>query len=563
MNYNSWAFWLLFAAVFVPYWRLGQRGQNRLLLVASYVFYGCWDYRFLFLILISTVIDFIGGLGVAGVRLSLGRLAALGALIIGSAFLLCTPIDYRQLALGHIAESLPQTLADYRLVIATAAVTAAYGIALPFLYALPEGARRKTFLTISMVANLAILGFFKYCDFFIANLAQLLDAVGWPVPLSTLGIVLPAGISFYTFQAMSYTIDIYRGEAEPTEHFGDFALFVCFFPHLVAGPIMRAHTLLPQVVGRRTLAPGAAEEGLFLVVIGLFKKLVVADNLAPIAAAVFNHFAAGGVVSASQEPLGGFDVLVGVYAFAFQIYGDFSGYSSIARGISKWLGYELAINFDNPYLAVSPSDFWRRWHISLSSWLRDYLYIALGGNRRGTVGTYANLLTTMLLGGLWHGANWTFIAWGLYHGVLLCVFRVAELFTFSARRPLTETSRSGQGPAGARRKRTWLIQVILMFHLTCLGWLLFRADSIAAAGRMLAALMGEWHVSTLALGGLAMIAFHAGPMFLWESIYGGENRLPALRRRHWFLAASVLTYLVVMLLLFCAEKSSEFIYFQF
>ncbi len=557
MNYNSWAFWLLFAAVFVPYWRLGHRGQNTLLLIASYVFYGFWDYRFLFLILISTVIDYIGGLGVAGVRLSAGRLAGLGGLIVASALLLCTPIDYPSVVQGMIAgdaarfaDSLPHTLNDFSIVIAAAATTLGYGAALPLLYRLPDAARRVTFLTISMVANLAILGFFKYCDFFIGNLQHLLDGLGWPVSWATLGIILPAGISFYTFQAMSYTIDIYRGETQPTTRFADFALFVCFFPHLVAGPIMRAHTLLPQVVGRRTLRPGAAEEGLFLVVIGLFKKLVVADNLAPIASAVFNRFATAGDATSTQDALGGFDVLVGVYAFAFQIYGDFSGYSSIARGISKWLGYELVINFDNPYLAVSPSDFWRRWHISLSSWLRDYLYVSLGGNRRGTVRTYGNLLTTMLLGGLWHGANWTFIAWGLYHGLLLCVFRLVP----------GSDPRPGGSPLHRLR---WLISVVLMFQLTCIGWLLFRTDSLAAALHMAATLLGEWRLSTLAVGGLAMIAFVAGPMFLWESAFGAENRLPGLRSRHWLLAAGVMTYLLVMLLLFSAEKSSEFIYFQF
>ncbi len=556
MNYNSWAFWLLFAAVFVPYWRLSHRGQNALLLVASYVFYGFWDYRFLFLILISTVIDYIGGLGVAGVRLGAGRLAALAGLIVASALLLCTPIDYRQLAAAalagdaeRVAPCLPHALGDFWVVLTTAGVTAGYGAALPLLYGLPAPARRKAFLTISMVANLAILGFFKYCDFFLVSLKDLLDAVGWSVPIGTLGIILPAGISFYTFQAMSYTIDIYRGEAEPTENFGDFALFVCFFPHLVAGPIMRAHTLLPQVVGTRTLRPGAAEEGLFLVVIGLFKKLVVADNLAPIAAAVFGRFAGGEALSAQDAP-NGLDVLVGVYAFAFQIYGDFSGYSSIARGISKWLGYELVINFDNPYLAVSPSDFWRRWHISLSSWLRDYLYIALGGNRRGTAIMYRNLLLTMLLGGLWHGANWTFLAWGLYHGLLLCGFRLL---------PGGDPRPGG----GVFNRLYWLVSVVAMFHLTCLGWLLFRADTIGGAAHMLAALGGEWHVSTLAVGGLAMIAFHAGPMFAWESLFGSEKRLPELRARHWLLGAAVLVYLVVMLLLFSAEKSSEFIYFQF
>jgi alginate O-acetyltransferase complex protein AlgI len=525
-------------------------------LAASYLFYGFWDYRFLFLILISTVIDFIGGLGVAGVRLPVRRLAGLAALILTSSLLLCTPINYPLLAkstlewnLASAVESLPKSVEDFWVVIATVAATGLYGAALPFLYGLPPNLRRKTFLTISMAANLSILGFFKYCDFSIVNLQHLLDFLGWPVSLSTLGFILPAGISFYTFQAMSYTIDIYRGEAEPTTHFGDFALFVCFFPHLVAGPIMRAHTLLPQVVEPRTFQPGAAEEGLFLVLIGLFKKLVVADNLAPIANAIFDRFGAASAADSSQVPLGGFEVLVGVYAFAFQIYGDFSGYSSIARGISKWLGYELVINFNNPYIAVSPSDFWRRWHISLSTWLRDYLYVSLGGNRGGTLRTYRNLMLTMLLGGLWHGANWTFIAWGLYHGLLLCGFRLIP--------------GSDPKPMGTVVQRLrWVLAVVLMFHLTCVGWLLFRADSIDAAANMFAALLGEWHASILAVGGLAMIAFFAGPMLIWESTFGTENRLPQLSSRRC-LAVALLVYLLLMLLIFPAEKSSEFIYFQF
>ena len=386
MNYNEFQFWILFLAVFVPYWFLPHRKQNALLLVASYVFYGFWDYRFLFLILLTTVVDFIGGLGVAGVRLPRARRAQLALLLIGAAVLLTGNLRYDELAAGLLAGdlaairgALPQSLAEFWVPLATAVLMGGYMLVLPRLYGLPEAARRKTFLVISMVANLGILGFFKYFDFFVDSFA---DAARGPSASTqagpTLGIVLPAGISFYTFQAMSYTIDIYRGKTEPTRNFGDFALFVCFFPHLVAGPIMRAHTLLPQVVQPRARSVTEFREGLALVLIGLFKKLVIADNMAPIANSVFVRLADGNTAG-----LSGSEVLIGIYAFAFQIYGDFSGYSGIARGISKWLGFDLVINFHLPYLAVTPSDFWRRWHISLSSWLRDYLYIPLGGNRHG------------------------------------------------------------------------------------------------------------------------------------------------------------------------------------
>src|SRR5207249_3483880 len=288
MNYNDPTFWLLFAAVYAAYWRLTHRQQNDVLLVASYVFYGFWDYRFLFLILISTVIDFIGGLGVAGVELPRARRVRLAALLVGSALILCSNVHYAalwqgvaQLDAAAVVAALPRHVRDFIVPLGTAAVTFGYAAILPWLYALPERARRKTFLTISMVANLAILGFFKYCDFFIGSFVDVLHAFGVQNPdVRLLGIILPPGISFYTFQAMSYTIDVYRGEATPTEDLRGFALFVCFFPHLVAGPIMRASTLLPQVIQPRHRRPGDAAEGLLLVLIGIFKKVVVADNLA-------------------------------------------------------------------------------------------------------------------------------------------------------------------------------------------------------------------------------------------------------------------------------------------
>jgi len=516
-------------------------------LLASYVFYSWWDYRFLFLILISTVIDYIGGLGVAGVRLDRRKLGWLGALLVGSAFALTSGIGYGELARGHVATALPHKLEALLYVpLGTVAAVVAYGFALPRLYALPEQRRRKLFLAISMIANLAILAFFKYFDFFVGSLNDLLHVVGMSPGLKLLHIILPAGISFYTFQAMSYTIDIYRGEVEPTDDFADFALFVCFFPHLVAGPIMRAHTLLPQVVKPRRWDPNEAAEGVALTLFGLFKKLVIADNLAIVANAVFFRFE-----DHTAHGLTSLEVLVGVYAFAFQIYGDFSGYSSIARGISKLLGFELMINFNIPYIAQSPSDFWKRWHISLSSWLRDYLYIPLGGNRGGTGMMYRNLTLTMLLGGLWHGANWTFIAWGLYHGAILCLFRAVGIRDTVAK------------DASNRNIRVFL-RIVMMFHLTCLGWLFFRADSFATIVAALKVLgTGGLAVTPWVKAAVVSLVFLCAPLFVLELLVDGENKLRSLltaRRRYRFAAYA---YAALMILIFHAEQASAFIYFQF
>jgi alginate O-acetyltransferase complex protein AlgI len=556
LNYNTFGFWLLFAAVYLVYWRLDHKRQNSWLLLASYVFYGSWDYRFLFLILISTVIDYIGGLGVAGVQLPRDKLRRLGALLVAAAFLLAGNIHYADLgsALLHRDGSaawsaLPHTLRELAVPLGTFAVTLLYGSLLPFLYRLPQTHRRKTFLVISMVANLAILGFFKYFDFFLVSLRALLAQLGFSAEWYTLNIILPAGISFYTFQAMSYTIDIYRGDAQPTDSFKDFALFVCFFPHLVAGPIMRAHTLLPQVIKPRPdpRGTGAMREGLVLVVIGLFKKIVIADNMAPLANAVFYRFLDG-----RAGDLSGAEALLGVYAFAFQIYGDFSGYSAIARGISKWLGFELVVNFDLPYLATSPSDLWRRWHISLSSWLRDYLYISLGGNRGGRWHEYRNLMLTMLLGGLWHGANWTFIAWGFYHGLILCLFRLAG---WKDPRP---------GTAGGAERLRWLLRVVIMFHLTCVGWLLFRADTIGAAFRMGSFIVTDFAPrARLVVPFLAELTLFALIPFALDVALAGERKLNRLWGNRWWVQAPVYAYVIAMLLFLHAGKTSEFIYFQF
>jgi alginate O-acetyltransferase complex protein AlgI len=518
MSYNSYAFWLLFAALYAVYWRLGHRGQNRLLLAVSYLFYGAWDHRFLFLILLSTVIDYVGGLGVAGEALPRRARLGLGALLVSSALVLC-----------GVQIALPVALA-----------VMIYGAVLPRLYALADHRRRRAFLIISLVANLGILGFFKYCDFFARGARELLALLGGNASWPLLHLVLPVGISFYTFQAMSYTIDIYRGDTRPTRDLGDFCLFVCFFPHLVAGPIMRAHTLLPQVVSPRRDPRGtpAMQEGLVLVLVGLFKKVVIADNMAPLANLVFTRLADG------DPRLTGLEALLGLYAFAFQIYGDFSGYSAIARGISRWLGFELVQNFDLPYLATTPAELWRRWHISLSTWLRDYLYIPLGGNRRAR---YRNLLVTMALGGLWHGASLTFVGWGLYHGLLLVAFRALGLREVDRRAPLR-----------------WLARVVLMFHLTCLGWLLFRADSFAVVGRMLGALASpRLASSSLAPAMLAELGLFALLPSLLELLVQGERRLDRLWRAPWAVQALGYGYVLAMITFLHAGSAHAFIYFQF
>ena len=277
--------------------------------------------------------------------------------------------------------------------------------------------RRKLWLWLSIASNLGLLGVYKYFNFFIENVAAAGAAVGWHIPPIALRLALPAGISFYTFQSMSYTIDVYRGHAPARTRFVDVAAFVSFFPHLVAGPIMRATNLLPQFERDRTFSPSAARDAALLIIWGLFKKLVIADNVGVIANKVF-----------SLESPEFFVLWAGVFAFAIQIYADFSAYTDIARGVAKWYGFDLIRNFERPYLASGPADFWRRWNISLSTWFRDYVYIPLGGSRRGPWREAANIMITFLVSGLWHGASWNYVLWGAYHGALLLIARRGRAF---------------------------------------------------------------------------------------------------------------------------------------
>jgi D-alanyl-lipoteichoic acid acyltransferase DltB (MBOAT superfamily) len=323
--------------------------------------------------------------------------------------------------------------------------------------------RRTLWLWLSIASNLGLLGVYKYFNFFIENVAAAGAAVGWNMPPIALRLALPAGISFYTFQSMSYTIDVYRGHAPARTRFVDVAAFVSFFPHLVAGPIMRATNLLPQFERDRVFSPSAARDAALLVIWGLFKKLVIADNVGVIANKVF-----------SLESPEFFVLWAGVFAFAIQIYADFSAYTDIARGVAKWYGFDLIRNFERPYLASGPADFWRRWNISLSTWFRDYVYIPLGGSRREPSREAANIMITFLVSGLWHGASWNYVLWGAYHGTLLLI---ARLF---GRAAVPKTQDPGPKTAFLR-----VVRVFGMFLLTCIGWLIFRETELAQLQRHL------------------------------------------------------------------------------
>jgi alginate O-acetyltransferase complex protein AlgI len=337
-------------------------------------------------------------------------------------------------------------------------------------------------------------------------------------------------------------IDVYRREMPATRRLLDFALFVSFFPQLVAGPIERASSLLPQVARPRWVTETQFHQGIWLVFLGLFKKVFIADNLAPI---VNRTFAAG------ADPSGA-EVIVAVYAFAFQIYGDFSGYSDIARGIAKLLGFELMVNFRMPYFARNPREFWHRWHISLSTWLRDYLYISLGGSRCGPLRAYANLMLTMLLGGLWHGAAWTFVLWGFYQGALLVGHRILS--------PAFVFLRRGFGSA----ERMWtVLSIVVTFQFVCLGWLIFRAESVGQVVDYLRSIVFEFGDPSVVGGDLARVAFYVLPLLVLQLFKEATGDMHVMDRLEW--RARGLAYFLMAALLASggASGGQEFIYFQF
>ena len=474
MVFTSLHFVAFFVVVYALYRALPHRAQNVMLLGASYYFYASWDWRFLSLLLGSTVVDFLVGR-------YLGR------------------------------ETDPR--------------------------------RRRIALVLSLIFNLGMIGFFKYFEFFEEGLVALGLLVGWQFDPLTLNVVLPIGISFYTFMTISYVIDVYRRNIAPTTHPLDFALFVAYFPHLVAGPILRASLLLPQIERPRAITRDQITGGLWLIGWGCFQKMFVADNLAPLVDTVFGP---------SSTPTGA-DVVVAAWAFAFQIYGDFAGYSNIARGTSRLMGIELNVNFRFPYFVASPQAFWRHWHISLSTWLRDYLYIPLGGSRGGGWKTYRNLMITMALGGLWHGAAWTFVIWGLYQGTVLVAARVIQQWAGRAGVVVREGLSLPRAALG-----------VLMFHLTCLGWLIFRADSMGQLVQLVSFVVHDFRPTRTTVDSLLMplllIVIPLLAVHIYQARHDSEDAPLALPVVVRYALYGALFWAV---LLWGDFEGAQFIYFQF
>ncbi len=491
MYFNSFAFLVFFACFFTLYWSL--RGTPRLVLclAASYFFYGWWDYRFLSLIVVSTIVDYLVGLALA-------------------------------------ANQSP-------------------GV-------------RRVLVASSVVTNLGILATFKYWDFFAESLQSALASVGLSADWPTLNLILPAGISFYTFQTLSYSIDVYCGILVPERNLLRFATFVSFFPQLVAGPIVRATEFLPQLQSDRTFRWKEFEGGFRRVLQGFFKKLVIADSIAMVADPLFRD----------PESFTAVNTIILVVLDAFQVYGDFSGYSDIAIGLSRMLGFRLPENFCVPYLATSPADFWHRWHITLSTWLRDYLYIPLGGSRRGHWLTYRNLSITMLLGGLWHGASWNFVIWGAIHAVLLVLHRAWVTITGPEQQPEVPIMILPPRPESTDVNAWWaaitvrLAKSAILFAVVCLAWVFFRSPTLGMAIQIISQMVPldgfnlslQNRIPLIKACGLVSILVLAECISQLTTLDRIVHQSPLIRSVY-------LASIVWMIALFGTFTGTPFIYFQF
>ncbi len=432
---------------------------------------------------------------------------------------------------------------DQRLLLLLIASCALNFICVREMAARTQPEEKKIYLRISLFLNLGILFLFKYFHFFFDSLQSLLRVFGWDIPNAPFQILLPIGISFYTFQKISYAVDVYRGLYPPVRSFSDFVLYSTFFPQLIAGPIERPAHLMPQILRPRPIHLEGFQEGCLLFFWGLYEKVFIADNLAPVVARVFDQ----------PGPHTGPAVLLAIYAYAFQILCDFDGYSNMARGLGKLLGFDLMANFNLPYFALGPCDFWRRWHISLSTWLRDYLYIPLGGNREGTWFTLRNLFLTMLLGGLWHGARWNFVLWGFYHGVLLML---AHFYHSTQAAERIEPLISGK----ARN----CLRIFIFFHLTCLGWLFFRASSLSQCWELLNSLFANFHFQIAEIRPmLAALVRYAG-LFIVLQCWGYTRHDPFVFRRLPEAFRGLFYAVLFYSLILCGtQNNAAFIYFQF
>ncbi len=466
MLFNSIDFAIFLPIVFLIYWLLlgrSLKAQNVFIVAASYLFYGWWDWRFLSLIIFSTVVDYAVGLKLKNEQCN---------------------------------------------------------------------SRRKILLWISLTTNLSLLGFFKYYNFFLDNFVTAFSFFGMEIRANSLNIILPVGISFYTFQTLSYTIDVYKRRLEPTADFTAFSAFVSFFPQLVAGPIERATHLLPQFYVDRILKYEDVSSGLKMILWGLFMKMAVADRLALYVEDVYGNI----------DAHSGATLIAATIFFAIQIYCDFGGYSLIAIGTAKLFGFDLMVNFKRPYLAFSFTDFWARWHISLSTWFRDYLYIPLGGNKKGKVRTNINLIVVFIVSGFWHGANWTFIIWGALHGLYLSVEKLLSWI-----------------------KLPRLVALPAVFSLTCFAWIFFRAPSAGDSFKIINRIFtGAGHGFYFGDVGIFLFSVIAILILLVNDIvvdYYPEFRL--LTNKYGSIRYASIALIILYIIGFGVFDSSQFIYFQF
>lgn len=478
MLFNSLDFAIFLPIVFLLYWFVTNRNlklQNSLIVIASYIFYGWWDWRFLSLIIFSTLVDF---------------------------------------TIGVLLEKENRNI------------------------------KRKILLWTSIIVNLGFLGFFKYYNFFIDNFATAFSFFGQGFNVSRLNIILPVGISFYTFQTLSYSIDVYKRKLEPTRDFIAFSAFVCFFPQLVAGPIERATNLLPQFFRKREFNEKQAIDGLQLFIWGLFKKVVIADSCALYVNTIFDNY----------EHLNSITLILGAIYFAFQIYGDFSGYSDMAIGMSRFFGFDLMKNFSYPYFSRDIAEFWRRWHISLSTWFRDYLYIPLGGSRGSKFEQIRNVFIIFIVSGFWHGANWTFIIWGCINAF----FIMPSILFNTNRNNLEIVAKNSFLPSFKD-----FIKIVFTFSITGLAWIFFRSKTVEAAVDYIFNIfkfnfkeginylsIDRYSVENL---GLIMI------IILMEWISRKESH--PFFGRYAFLRMLIVLFMLFMFGVY--SEASDFIYFQF
>ena len=490
MLFNSIDFAIFFPIVFVLYWLVAKQLtlRNSLILVASYTFYGWWDWRFLFLIAISTIVDFIVG---------------------------------------------------------------------QKIYQAENKSQRKYLLLISLAVNLGFLFYFKYTNFFIETFVDSFRLFGEKIEASTLDIILPVGISFYTFQTLSYTIDIYRKQIKPTNNLLAFSAFVSFFPQLVAGPIERAKHLLPQFFTIHKFNYKLVKSGLLLIAFGLFKKMVIADRAAIYVNEVYNNV----------DDYGGVGYAYATLLFAFQIYCDFSGYSDIAIGLGRTLGFDLMKNFDRPYISKSLTEYWRRWHISLSTWFRDYLYIPLGGSRKSGWRTYSNIFIVFVVSGLWHGAAMTFVIWGAIHGIILMI----EKATFKTRKRIF-------GQLGLLKKNlsNHFFFGLIIFVIVCIAWIFFRANSLSDALKVFYGIFNDFDAGNIFKKETYLIGFKPNEfkvlilsilgLYVLEYLNFRKGLINLLDEQSIIFRWSVYMSIVLVIIIFGVygdRDIQEFIYFQF